>query len=504
MMRQGQRVWAGVWAGVLALAVAGAGLAEVESRVDNYLSTADLRGTAVSVCVLDVSRGEVLAEIDADRSMIPASNMKLITTAAALGTLGEDFRFSTRLEMLPAGDGRDGAALVVLGDGDPAFGDPATLREADYTVEDLVQWWVEAVKKTGRTEFETLIVDDRVFANGPDERVHPTWPRNQLHKRYCAQVMGVNYFNNVFQVTATPTRMGEDVQLGIYPYGPFVRTDLRVRTGRVDQWDIITSPDNNQITFRGQLRHRQTQWVAMHDPAMVFGRLLKQELGRAGVTVGEVVRPDAEERLPAGELLHQVNTTLQAVLTRTNRDSMNLYAEALLKRSGFQLTGAPGSYDNGSAAVRRFLANTLDDPTLAASIQVADGSGMSRDNRVTARALAVLLDAMHGHEGFGPYLASLGRPGDGGTLDNRFEDARLEGRVFAKSGYINNVSALSGYLVYPPTRAGGDHRFVAFSILCNGFGTGNARELSNRDMKRLQEEIVALIDEEMVIAAPRR
>ena len=130
-----------VWAVLLACGMGGTAQAEVESRLANYLATADLRGTEVSVCVVDVSRGEVLAELDADRSMIPASNMKLITTAAALGTLGEDFRFSTRLAMLPPGarPGDDEApgglpALVIVGDGDPAFGDPATLDAAAESV----------------------------------------------------------------------------------------------------------------------------------------------------------------------------------------------------------------------------------------------------------------------------------------------------------------------------------------------------------------------------------
>lgn len=497
---------------VLVAAVAGALLAgavnaEVESRLENHLAVADLRGTVVSVCVIDVSRGEVLAEIDADEPMIPASNMKLVTTATALATLGEDFRFSTRLSLIgPPDDAGQGAlpSLVISGDGDPAFGDPATLDAAGYTVEDLMGWWLDAIEATGHTAFDTIILDDRIFANGPDERVHPTWPRNQLHKRYCAQVMGINFFNNVFQVTASPTRAGEDVELAIYPYGPFVRTDLRVRTGRIDQWDIITAADNNHLTFRGQLRHQQRQYVAMHDPADIFGRLLRRELDKRGIAVGDVVRPDAEDQVPPGRLLHQVNTTLQAVLNRTNRDSMNLYAEALLKRSGFQLTGAPGSFENGSAAVRRFLANRFDDPTLAAAIQVADGSGMSRDNRVTTRALAELLDVMRDDDNaFGPFLASLGRPGDGGTLDRRFQGTDLTGGLYAKSGYLNAVSALSGYLVYPPRRAGGEPRLIAFSIVCNGFGTGNARELDNSDMKRLQEEIVGLIDAEIQVAAPR-
>lgn len=489
-------------AGFAVLLASSPAAAEVESRLRSHLGSADLRGTDVSVYVYDVSRGEELAEIDADRLMIPASNMKLITTAAALAILGEDFRFSTRLERLEPREGETHPTLVIVGDGDPAFGDPATLDTAGYTVDDLLGWWVDAVQATGQTAFERILIDDRIFANGPDERVHPSWPRNQLHKRYCAQVMGINFYNNVFQVTARPTRLGEDVELAVYPYGPFVRTELRVQTGRIDQWDIITSADSNHLVFRGQLRNRQTQYVAMHDPADIFGRLLKRELGRRGITVGEVTRPETGELLPPGQLLHRVNTTLQAVLTRTNRDSMNLYAEALLKRSGYELTGSPGTFENGAAAVRRFLAGILEDPALAASVRVADGSGMSRDNRVTARALGELLAAMQRHDAFPAYLASLGRPGDGGTLDRRFQNADLAGEVYAKSGYINSVSSLSGYLVYPPTRAGGRPRTIAFSILCNGFGNGNARELDNGDMKQLQEALVTLIDEEMAAAQP--
>ena len=481
---------------VLAIMSAGVAGADVESRLRSHLAVADLRGTEVSVFVYDVTRGEVLAELQADRPMIPASNMKLITTATALATLGPDFHFSTRLEMIPAPGEGGLPTLAVIGDGDPAFGDPVTLDAAGYRVEDLMGWWLDAVQATGQTRFEQILIDDRIFDHREDERVHPSWPRSQLHKHYCAQVMGLNYFNNVFRVTARPTRMGEDIEMSIYPYGPFLRTELRVRTGQIDQWDIITAADNNHLTFRGQLRHRQTQRVAMHDPALVFGQLLKRELEQRGITVGQVARPEADALLPPGQLLHQINTTLQAVLTRTNRDSVNLYAEALLKRSGFGLTGSPGSYENGSAAIRRFLAHRLEDPALAASVRVADGSGLSRNNRVTARALGRLLVAMQRDEAFGPFLASLGRPGDGGTLDDRFTDHALTGAVYAKSGYINSVSALSGYLVYPAARPGGRHRFIAFSILCNGFGSGNARELDNGDMKKLQEELVGLMDEE--------
>ena len=478
---------------ILALCLAAPALAAVESEIQHLLGSADLRGTQVSVYVVEVESGRMLVDIDGDRAMIPASNMKLLTTAAALDTLGADFLFQTRLGLIDAKDAPDGSgkpALVIVGDGDPAFGDPITLDAAGYDTDQLVQWWVDAVARTGVTHFSQIVVDDRVFEHGPDQRVHPSWPRNQLHMRYCAQVMGINFFNNIFQITATPTKPGMDVELGIYPNGPFVRTELGVVTGRVNQWDIITRPDDNRITFRGQVRDRQRQYVTMHDPAMVFGQMLRHELAKRGIVVDAVARPDGQTPLPDATTLHQVNTTLQAVLVRTNRDSMNLYAEALLKRSGYAITGTPGTFENGASAVRRSMTRVLGEPTMVSMIQIADGSGMSRDNRVTARALATLLMKMDQHDAAQAYRASLARPGDGGTLDNRFEDNPLAGQLYAKSGYINSVSALSGYLVYPD-RGG---KTLAFSIICNGFGTGDARQLDNSNMKKLQEQIVAMLD----------
>lgn len=480
-----------------------AAAAEMESALRNHISNADLRGTQISVCVMDVGQRMLLAEIDDDREMIPASNMKLVTSAAALYTLGKDFTFSTQLKLLsnkeaPAGDGLP--ALVVQGDGDPALGAPKVLEEAGYSVERMVGWWLDAVEKTGLDQFGQLIVDDRIFDHTEDQRVHPTWPKNQLHKWYCAQVMGINFFDNCFRITASPTRTGQDARVTVYPYGPFVKTEMRLTTGRADQWDIITRHDNNRLAFRGQIRNRQQQDVAMHDPAIVFGELLKHELAKRGITVREVVRPDDDQRLPKGKVLHKINTTLQAVLNRTNQDSMNLYAEALLKRSGHKITGAPGTFENGAAAVREYLAKRIKDPTLAAAIKLADGSGMSRDNRVSTRALVEVLRVQATGKDFRPFIASMATPGKEGSLYKRFvdDDDKLIADIYAKTGTINHVSALSGYLVYPDAGKDNTARVLAFSIIANGHGLGQARNVSAVTVRKLQNELVKIIDKEAI------
>jgi D-alanyl-D-alanine carboxypeptidase/D-alanyl-D-alanine-endopeptidase (penicillin-binding protein 4) len=477
--------------------------AEMESALLNHIANADLRGTQVSVCVMDVGKRLLLTEIFDDREMIPASNMKLVTSAAALYTLGQDFTFTTRLKLLSAQESpsTDGLpALVVQGDGDPAFGSPNVLEDAGYNVDQMIGWWIDAVEKTGLNRFGQIIVDDRVFASGPDQRVHPTWPKNQLHKWYCAQVMGVNFNDNCFQVKANPTRSGQDARVTVYPYGPFVKTEMRLRTGRSDQWDIITRPDSNRMSFRGTVRNAQTQYVAMHDPALVFGELLKNELAKRNITVNEVVRPADDQRLPDGKVLHKLNTTLQAVLNRVNQDSQNLYAEAILKRSGHEITGAPGTFENGAAAVREYLANRIKDPTLAAQIKLVDGSGMSRENRVSARALVEVLRVQATGKDFRPFIASMATPGKEGSLYKRFvdDDEKLIADIYAKTGTINHVSALSGYLVYPDAGPNDTARVLAFSILVNGHGLGAARNISGVTVRQLQNELVKIMDEEAV------
>ena len=488
---------------ILACLLPLAARAEMESALLHHMSTADLRGTKVSICVMDVRERDLLVEVHADRAMIPASNMKLVTTAAALDVLGEDFTFSTRLSLLgvneaPAGDGLP--ALVVTGDGDPAFGSANVLEDAGYSVQQMIGWWLDAVEDTGLDQFGQLVIDDRVFEFSEDQRVHPTWPKGQLHLWYCAQVAGVNFFDNCFQVTASPTRNGQDANLAIYPFGrSLIQTEMRLTTGRTDQWDIITRADSNRVTFRGTLRNKQTKYVAMHDPALVFGELLKQELAKRSITVNEVVRPEGDQRIAEGKTLHKINTTLQAVLNRTNKDSMNLYAEALLKRIGFKSTGSPGTFENGASAVRGFLADHIDDPTLAASIQLADGSGMSRENKLSARALVEVLRVQATGDSFRPYLASLARPGKPGSLRKRLhEEDDLTAELYAKTGTINHVSALSGYLVYPDAGPDGNAKVLAFSILINGHGLGAARNVSAPKMRALQDELVKLMDQEVV------
>jgi D-alanyl-D-alanine carboxypeptidase/D-alanyl-D-alanine-endopeptidase (penicillin-binding protein 4) len=478
---------------------------DAESLTRALLRNADLGPTQYTVAARDLTHDEWLIELDADEPMIPASNMKLMTTAAATELLGPGFVFTTELIEVSAEDyhGRDydpqldqAGALMIMGSGDPALGDPKLLREhLDIDAEQLLDTWVDAIVETGRQRFAAIVIDDRIFDR---QFVHPSWPVDQLNRWYCAEVAGINFHDNCLDVIPRPTRSGLAPEIDLFPEAPFLDTTNRAKTGRDDSFWISRKLDENQFTFHGSVRHQPTQGipVTVHDPPEFFARLLVHRLAQKGVTVDAVHRPaDGAAPLP-GRTLHIIRTTLPLVLERTNRNSQNLFAEALLKRMGHQVTGSPGSFENGAAAVRIYLRNTLGPRSAVAS--VADGSGMSRDNRVTARLLVRLLEHMHRSEHADTFRKSLsfaGKTDDGkhvglGTLDGRFRDLEPGAWVFGKSGYLRGVSALSGYLVFPDPDQPDQHRVIAFSILFNGFKP----PLSNRTLKDLQDAVVDRIE----------
>jgi D-alanyl-D-alanine carboxypeptidase/D-alanyl-D-alanine-endopeptidase (penicillin-binding protein 4) len=224
-----------------------------------------------------------------------------------------------------------------------------------------------------------------------------------------------------------------------------------------------------------------------------FARLLAERLRAGGLTVTRYRTAEASDPEPAGRTIGPViRTPISNALTRCNTDSQNLYAEALLKRIGHALTNEPGSWFNGTAVVRHVVHERVSDPNLAVKLVMRDGSGLSRENRIAAATMSAWLASFHHDERLGPpFIASLALAGRTGTLANRFENVDLHGTmVQAKSGYINYVSCLSGFVTAP------DGRRRTFSILVNGLHEPG----SVRQAKKLQERILSAVAWDMTAA----
>ena len=297
-------------------------------------------------------------------------------------------------------------------------------------------------RSSGLAAREIIVDDARSTANSST----PPWPADQLNRWYCAQVSGLNFHANVLAVYAQPTAGGSPPIVSVEPAAPFVELNNRAVTRAEGSNTIWVSRPTlaNQFTVHGNVRHALAQpvEVALHDPARFLGDLLADRLARDGRPRPTVRLPDEGERFEGGEVVAVVRSPIDVVLRRCNVSSHNLYAEALLKRIAHEVTGSPGSWAGGAAVLRMSLQRRLG-PNLAAGVQIADGSGMSRENRVSANTLARWLasfDPSDPRERL--FIESLPRAGVEGTLRNRFSGKDPTHEIRAKTGYIRNVSTL--------------------------------------------------------------
>lgn len=471
---------------------------ELAPRIQSLLTNSKLGPGKVGVSVRDLDAGLDVVEINALTPMMPASNMKLLTTGTALLVLGGDFAFRTEFII----DGPAGAErLFIKGSGDPALADPVILdrMENKLTVDTMLEALAGAVKQAGVSKLTEVIIDDRVFDR---QWIHPTWPKDQLDKWYCAPICGLNFHTNVLSAfpSPSPEGVGRQPVIALEPSAPWLEMENKAKTvdqGRNSAW-LSRGPDGNRYTLFGEVRQpsRQPIEITLSDVETFTGQVFAAELSRQGVTVGKeaggrdgairAVRLIADGDQYQGRTVAVVSTHMQDILARCNGDSHNLYAEALIKRVGHAVTGEPGSWTNGSSVMRMTIAqsNRLG-PKFAAGTVIVDGSGLSHENRVAPATFTHWLDEMQRDKKIGAeYIESMASPEKKGSIRRRFQDAKLTCELSAKTGTIDGVRCLSGYLTDPQN----GHR-VAFSIMAN-----DVKDNEIQDALQLHENVVVAID----------
>jgi D-alanyl-D-alanine carboxypeptidase/D-alanyl-D-alanine-endopeptidase (penicillin-binding protein 4) len=342
-------------------------------------------------------------------------------------------------------------------------------------------------KQAGASGIREVVLDDRVFDR---EYIHPDWPREQLQQTYCAEVGGLNFHGNLLSVYIEPARSE--------PEAPWLVIKRDTRTVKEGESALRLDRDRSDpYLFRlsGTVRYPPDHpvQVTVHESCMFLGRLIADRLVRDGLTAPGVTAAAMPVRLvkpeepaidgPGVRTLTSVRTPIAVALERCNVDSDNLYAESLCKLAGHRATGQPGSWANGTAVVRMQVQQRLG-PVYAAQLVLADGSGLSRCNRVTPQVLTRWLASMAGDAALGEtFVKSLAEVGEG-TMRKRLIKVKLACEVRGKSGYIREVRTLSGYVT---NRATG-HR-IAYSILVNEIPAG-----ADLKSKEFHEDVVQIID----------
>ena len=476
----------------LLAAVTPAAHADLESDIRAILRDHSPKRAEIGVQIVQLAdipeAAKVLFRHQSDIPLIPASNLKVVTTAAALAHLGPDFKFRTLLL-------KRNNDLILIGDGDPTLGDAEMLRKlpGGWDVTTVFKNWGEALAKHGLTKFDRLLVDDSVF---DQEFFHPNWPLDQAHRRYEHQVAGLNLNANCVDFYLRYTSPGETVTYTTNPATKYITTQNTCTGGRENAIWLSRHTGTNNIVLKGttpgSTGENNPLSVTVDDPALFTATVMAETLATTGVTLES---PQARDRTiraalskvklgqdPAWTVLAVHETPVETVLARANKDSVNLYAEALCKRIGAATTGGQGgSWKSGNAAIAAWLTRIGIDP---GEFRLDDGCGLSKGNAVSANAMCRVLAQAYAGKTRDLFVSTLSIAGKDGTLENRFGHRSmldLRGRVFGKSGYVNGVSTLSGYVKAK------DEQWYAFSILLNQcYDIGAA--------KGIQEMIIRAID----------
>jgi serine-type D-Ala-D-Ala carboxypeptidase/endopeptidase (penicillin-binding protein 4) len=422
---------------------------------------------ALGIHVVDVATGETVYAYAEDEPRILASNTKLLTAAAAVDLLTPGYYLDTALRARGlVVDGELLGDLAVVGAGDPTISGRLYGDDPLY----IFRQWGERLRAVGIDR----VGGDLVLADGGFEalQVHPDWPRDQLHKWYEAPVSSLSFNDNCVWVVVRPgTIPGDPAQVEILPRISTLGISNQAKTtskARSQSLVVDRRPGSDVIEVSGWIYQRGDPYVVavtVPDPERLFGRALLAGLTEAGVVVaGE---PRIVDRLPADEwrVLAEHRTDLSTVLEVLNKRSQNFYAESLVKLLGLELCGK-GSWETGGEAVAAFLERA---GIARGTYSWADGSGMSRNNRFSARQMTTLLRYMYFHPDGRVFLRSLAYSGESeldppwmtSSLSHRFTEDAYRGNVLAKTGGLDGVSTLSGYV---KAQSG---KIYAFSILCN-------------------------------------
>lgn len=467
-----------------------AGASSLAQRIDEILSRPAAQRTYWGVLVRDLETGATVYERNADKLFIPASNVKLFSTALALNRLGADYTFTTVVETHGAIDEERvlQGDLRLVGGGDPNFSARVMpyLNQEEFGPDPLepVRRLARSIRDAGIQKISgDLIGDDSRYVWQP----YPVgWSHADTLQAYGSAVSALVFNDNVVEVRVGPGRVGGRARLRIRPSLPVF--DLANRTTTTSGRQVVRrlaarrGDGPGEVVLAGQIPSRsrgRTFRFAGDDPALYAALALRQALNDIGIEVEGKAEarhllpdrlpslrsaPKRSRRVSGQRLAEAISVELREVIRVVNKVSQNLHAEMLLREVALRESGI-GSQEAAVASLRRFLAEV---GLRAGEFYLRDGSGLSRHDLLAPAATVRLLEFMWNSADRETYLNSLPVAGYDGTLDWRFRTTAARGRIRAKTGSMSHVLALSGYAEVDAGKT------CAFSIYANNFGMSSS------------------------------
>lgn len=443
-----------------------AGVKALRADLASYFGDPAFQNAVWGVLVKSLATGETLFSLNPGTFLMPASNMKVVTTAAAAEKLGWDYRFTTTVAATgPLQGGVLKGDLVIVGSGDPSLGGRPTEGPS------ILDRWADEIRAKGITRIDGRVIGiDNAF---DDEGLGQGWSWDYLAYGYATPVGGLDFNENVVRLSFAPgAAPGAPVTVTAQPDSGGLAIDAAVTTapqGGDADISVTRDPARRRLIVRGTVpagRADVSQTVSVENPTEFMAGAFRQALIARGINVtGGAVDADSLPSPPdvaaATTLISYTSPPLSEIARVLLKVSQNLYADTLLKAIGKPPDGGAATTRDGRKAVQEVLQSWGIAPDRYVQ---ADGSGLSRYNYLTADVLVAVLTRMYAdNRHIEPFINALPVAGVDGTIAGRMKDTPAQGNARAKTGSIANARALSGYV----TSAGGEP--IVFSMIVNNF-----------------------------------
>ena len=436
------------------------------------LGDSSMTQAAISMCIINAETGSTVFEFGQDKCLTPASVMKLITSAAALEILGPEYTFTTEVKYsgpINKSKGILKGNLIIEGGGDPALGSPYF----DDHYGDFLKEWINDIRSLGIRRIEGKIIsDDSYYDYLP---IPSKWLWEDTGNYYGAGVYGLSVLDNTYEIHFTTS--GE----GSYPVITKITPDAcrydlinyLTASGTTDKGYIFSAPYSASGWIAGTIPVNNPDFIlkaSIPDPPLVLAEMLDSRLESEGINISgnpSTLRLEKSEPDKGSVTISLTDSPpLKRIIEVLNHESINLYAETLLKELD-KKSGGKGSTAGGLEVILEYLDTT---GISKSNLFLTDGSGLSPVNAVSSRGIVNLLYFMRNRgRYFEDYISSLPVGGKEGTLSSYFLDPAFDNRIRAKSGSMTRVRSYAGFIKTKSDRE------LIFSIIINDFSGSSAR-----------------------------
>lgn len=465
---------------------------QLNKKLEKVIAYQGFKTASFAFYAIDVNSREIIAQHNPDMALKPASTLKLLTTASALELLGPAYQFETSLEYsgeIDIAKRMLEGNIIINGGGDPTLGSKyfeSTNRQQFLTD------WIDAIKALGIDSINGRIVSDARFFSW--EMVPPSWSWKNMGNYFGAGPCGLSIYDNAYAIFfKTGKHVGDTAQIvKLVPPIPNLSFENSVTADTIgyDNTNIYGAPYSNERSIRGQLpldRNNFSVKGSMPDPAFAAAYQLDSVLKKNGVASAQTPSTkrlllDKQEKVCM--FRYAIHTTLSPplseIITQTNTQSINLFAEHCLIHSGLQMGATPTTLTSADSVVSFWSKNGMD----IQGLSMHDGSGLSQYNAINPPQMVFMLQYMKLKSYyFDTFYNSIPIAGKTGSIRDMFKGSFAEGNLRAKSGTIDGVKAYAGYV----TSSSG--REIAFSMVVNNFSCTSAEA---RD--KLEELMIAIAD----------